>query len=241
MEIAANFLQENKIAYWQVKEKFKSKKNDVYLIEAADVAENSFKWVIKIYDNEENQKKEVKFLEFLNRNKVKVPAVYCIGSNYIIMEYISCWTILDYLSKCEENDVEIDRIKSFILSLSSWLKSFYQTVKARGNYILGDVNYRNFMFIDENNIYGIDFENCYWGKKEEDVGRICAFGLTYHPAFTTWKYRFVNKLLQIISAELSLNIDHVKQECLKELTDIKMRRNIMIPSNEVIIHKLFIN
>ncbi len=79
------------------------------------------------------------------------------------------------------------------------------------------------------NIYGLDFEDCREGLPEQDIGRFCAFLLTYIPSFTPFKINAARQAFGTISRGLGLNRKTVLMEIEKELTAISRRRRMEVP------------
>ncbi|HZK25694.1 MAG TPA: hypothetical protein VFC74_09985, partial [Oscillospiraceae bacterium] len=60
--------------------------------------------------------------------------------------------------------------------------------------------------------------------KEEDIGKFCAFVLTYDPAFTFWKYQFILAVKETLVKKLKLPWSAVFLEMEKELQRMSERR-----------------
>lgn len=87
---------------------------------------------------------------------------------------------------------------------------------------MGDVNFRNFIIREK--IYGLDLEECREGKIEEDIGSLCAFALTYSPSFTPWNIAMAKEMFRILSSELGLDKELLKQEIQREILAISIKR-----------------
>ena len=126
-------------------------------------------------------------LQLLKEKGLSVPQVFIIQDQYVIMEYIEGKTLLETI---EEREVDYKLKKGccyqsnqqLISALIEWLKNFYRYADER--IILKDINLRNFIINNDGEIYGFDFEDCDVGKIKEDVGKLCAYILTYDPPFT---------------------------------------------------------
>ncbi|MGI6098095.1 MAG: hypothetical protein ACOYBM_08365 [Dethiobacteria bacterium] len=172
---------------------------------------------------------EARMLFLLKKGRVSVPFIYQLDEQGILMEYIRGPSLLEYLVWQEKMQFYVgwDTIEPAVYAngmLCRWLKTFYDTVYdlTGKKIILGEINFRNFILRDS--IYGIDFEDCREGEKEEDVGRICAFALTNNPPFTPWKYSFVDYILNIFVEGLSLDRELVNKYFLRELASIHKAR-----------------
>ncbi len=234
-----SFLNSYEIQDYIVAKKFFSKKNEVYLVKATKKDKNKEKYVVKIYSNSlKRMEKEMNMLLELKKMGLAVPKVYYMGRNYFVMEYINGVTLLEEICK-QEGYVKEETSSDFFINIKTlegllkWLTDFYRfsrQIKNR-NIVLGDVNLRNFIVSNKlyGKIYGIDFEDYCEGLPEEDIGKICAFILTYYPAFTKWKQCVVGQIAYIFTEKLKLNFESIKRETIKELMAMEKRRNIVIP------------
>lgn len=216
---------------YTIRRKFKSRKNEVYLVDLKKADETVIPAVLKKYiGSRENKDKEALLLKLLAKEGLTVSKIYFEGSDHIILEYIYGKTLLDRIIDLEFNqDNHINNEESYLIffKLIKWLNDFYRiTEKVFGKgYIFGDINFRNFIIQDE--IYGIDLEdsNCR-GYREEDGGRLCAYLLTYSPPFTKWKLLAARQAVKIMTHEFGYNKKLLKEEMNKELYEIQKRRNI---------------
>lgn len=205
-----------------VEKKFTSKKNNVYLLNSAQSDEKDEYLVYKKYSCPNRMQKEVEMLSMLKDNGLPVPQILVIGEDYIGLEYLEGALLLDCYCDLESADGSSSKSLHesaylFIYALCSWFKNFYKVVRdiTGKQIIMGDVNFRNFIVKDV--IYGIDFEECWEGSIEEEIGSLCAFALTYDPSFTIWKTTMVNELQRIFSEELNLDKELVKKEITNQL------------------------
>jgi len=179
------------IEKYSVIEKFYSKKNDVYKIKNIYKNNKEEICVIKNFNNIDNMNREIDMLKNLKNKGLAVPEIYYVGKKEVVMEYIEGKTLLDVICENEINKVfDYDIVRKLLI----WLKNFYSITRNSMNkkIIMSDVNLRN--FIVDKHIYGIDFENCKKGNIEEDIGKLCAYILTYDPSFTEWKVKLVDKI-----------------------------------------------
>ncbi len=203
-------------------------KNCVTLFNGWNNRGNFYQWIEKGYRKESSLKKEYKILKLLKQNGVRVPEIYCSYDKKLFLEYIEGKTLLKYIEEFEEKNIkgiQVDRIINYLLD---WLTRFYDTFS--GNYIMEDINFRNFI-IKNNFIYGLDFEECKPGEKERDIGRMCAFAITYYPPFSEWKKYYIKKFLHISMKYFDLDIEKIKNVYREELMAIEKRRNIKIDNN----------
>lgn len=234
----------NNIDSYLIKEKFKSRKNEVCLVDLKKKDGQIVPSVLKKYINcKKSKSKETFLIKVLIQNGLSVPKIYFEGNDYILLEYITGDTFLDTLIDLENNQGEnIDDEKNYIVffELFKWLESLYNITKetmGRG-YIFEDINFRNFIINDK--IYGIDLEDCHCKAcKERDGGRFCAYLLTYAPAFTSWKVLAAKQAVEILTKDFGYSKELLKKEMNKELIEIHKRRNMDIPTDisEIVFNK----
>lgn len=222
MKLDRDFLKERGIKEYRVDKKFESKKNDVFLIDASG-DEGISKYVVKCYKCEESFLKETQILNILIAQNVNVPKVYYTGTQYIITEYLGENTLLNAVSRSESRK---DSICSLSTELCKWMSSFYAAAgqELSEPVILWDMNFRNFILKDK--LYCVDFEDCRKGCPEEDIGRACAFFVTYDPMFTEWKIKMLGQFFNILVDGLSLDRKSVIEEFKKELSSMEKRRGV---------------
>ena len=205
------------LAGYVIEKKFKSKKNNVFLLNSGQLGVKYEYLVYKEFSCTNRMQKEIEMLSMLKDNGLPVPEILVIGKDYIALEYLEGDLLLDCYCDLERtDDLSIEPIPEsayhFIDALCSWFKNFYKVVRdiTGKSIIMGDVNFRNFIFKDI--IYGIDFEECREGSIEEEIGSLCAFALTYDPSFTVWKTTMVSELQRIFTEELNLDKKLLKKE-----------------------------
>lgn len=217
-----------KIVSCFLQKRFFSKKNEVYLVKFIDAAGEEREWVVKKFSTPKGGlTRESDLLTRLKLMGLPAPELIYAGNNFLILNYIQGMTLLDWLEQKEKEALgEIIQIEAFkiLKEMALWLKSFYTicSEQQKTKLTLGDVNLRN--FIVGNKFYGLDFENCKKGLVEEDIGKICAFALTYTPSFTAWKYNLVDLIKKIMSEALTITTDSINVVMLKELDQIMQRR-----------------
>jgi len=232
-----------------VEKKFISRKNNVFLVKANSrhtFARKQKYAIYKEYSHPGRMPKEIKMLQMLRERGVAIPQVYEIGNNYILLKYLEgplflayfCWQ--ESISGSESSSLKDPAYQS-IYSLCSWFKDFYTAAwEATGKqFIMGDVNFRNFIIREK--IYGIDLEECREGKIEEDIGSLCAYALTYTPSFTAWKIAMAGKMFRIMSEELGLDRNLVKEEMRKEFFLMAKRRGGFYETMEPLVKNLLDN
>jgi len=201
-----------------LKSDFKSKKNKVIFLNGLIEKHMNSRDVAII---------EADKLKLLFNAGVRVPKIISQENNILKLEYVKGATITDFIEHIEmEHNFNPDQIEHLINCLISWLNDFYNAVSHdKTGEIRGDVNFRNFIF-DGIHCWGIDFEEQVFGTKEQDIGRMIAFILSYHPPNTYIKNLLVERLLDRAIAELTLNQSKIFQWCDNELEAIAIRRKL---------------
>lgn len=217
---------------FSINKQFKSKKNNVYWIHTQQKSFQREQFVLKQYHcPQPGLEREAHLLQELKRRNAAVPLLLHSCEENIFIEFIEGPLLLDFFSWQENvkktGSIILEKpVYQAIYSLCRWFMDFYPA--ARDLYgkalIKGDVNFRNFIIREK--IYGVDFEDCREGRIEEDIGRLCAFALTYTPAFTPWKIAMTGEMFRILNRELGLDAELTKKEMQKELLAIAGRRNI---------------
>jgi hypothetical protein len=226
-------LKENGFIDCQVIGRFASKRNQLYLLNFTDFTGNKKQLVYKIHNHRTRLAREVEMLFLFKNSPVLAPALVKVIGNGILMEHVSGPTILEYISWQEKihfqyKEPHIEPAMQTVKQLADWLKCFYSVTESNlgRRVVLGNSNLRNFIIRDK--LYGVDFEDCRDGYREEDAGRLCAFTITYSPPYTPWKKTFTKNMMEFLSCKLDL--DHGKViDCLfSELSRINKRRGYRI-------------
>jgi len=191
---------------------FRSKRNTVVL--RGGVVEKHLSSV-------ESAEFELAMLEKLYKSGVKVPYPVTKEGSKLKMPYIRSETLPDLFARLESSSDQSEVIKAAD-ELVNWFEDFYKAVEP--GEIRGDVNGRNFLW-DGEHWRGVDFEERAFGEKEQDIGRVIAFALTYDPPGTPVKILFAERVLR--GAVKILNIDPavVLKYRDREFADMNLRRN----------------
>ena len=210
--------------------KYNSRRNNVYQIITLN---NIFvlKHFPNIKINNYNMLKEIKIINLLSNNNINVPKILFSANSFYIMDHISGITLLQYLEVSEKKSVNntlSEETKVILTNYLKWLNNFYLALSQslNKNVILSDINLRNFLVLENNEIYGIDFETVGSGEIIEDLGKICAYILTYNPTFTNYKYKIISFLEQEMVSIFNIDINRLTEEKIKQLTNLKIRRNL---------------
>ncbi|WP_353892851.1 RIO1 family regulatory kinase/ATPase [Proteinivorax hydrogeniformans] len=219
MCLPKQFVDSHQIVKYKFEKVFPSKKNKVMLVYTEDFLGKSNRFVLK-YKNRGIQK-ENNILIKLYRNGFNVPKVYYHNDQMLLMEYLPANTLLETILDFERKSYKVDdeRVIKITYNFLAWLDQFYNFT----GLTLQDCNLRNFL-VSNNDIYGVDFEDCAKGKREEDLARISAFILLYSPEYTDWKVKFSNLFLDTATKEFNLDKDRLIFERSKQVKAIKRRR-----------------
>ncbi len=219
---------------YKIIKRFKSRKNDVYLIHM----QNNNKIINAIYkkfNSFTSKDKELILLKGLKHKGLKVPDVFYESEDYIVKEYIEGQTLLDSIIAIESNQSkEINQAMDLLIKVFDWMDKFYIYSKeiVGKDIILEDINFRNFL-IKKNDVYGIDFEDSHEGHRERDGGRFCAFMLNYEPTHTKWKIDITKLLFQIMINKFKYQKEELICEFNEEIIEIEKRRGAKTPKNIV--------
>jgi len=202
----------NSIKKFRIKERFKSKKNRVFRIEV-----DGEDRVLKIFSSMRRLDREYNVLRLLQDN-LDVPSIYEIDrkNRFIIMEFLPGENLCDFVNlKSSEKTKVMNR-------LAEWFLDFHSFFRDR-RIIRGDSILRNFI-VDEEKLYGLDFEESRIGKVEEDLAEMCISILTTDEKFTDEKFRLCKLLLQSYESRADLNLNCLNRELYRALIRFSERR-----------------
>ena len=174
---------------------------------------------------------------------VSVPTLLSCEGSVLRLEHIKGETLPDLIERLEklqhdtiskmglpkpQNDLDLSvlfELETVADAIINWLNEFYEAVQSdKTREIRGDVNGRNFLF-DGNRCVGVDFEEQVFGTKEQDIGRLVAFVLTYDPQGTEVKAELARKLMQKAVKVLYVDVKEVEHQYDLELMAMQERRN----------------
>ncbi len=195
-----------------------SKKNKVYRIKDGGKSH-----ILKIFTDTKSLDKELELLKFLYKEDILVPKILNTNKDSITLEDLGETSLLSTYEELEKNNNI--KYQGIIESLLSWLERFYKISESYygKECILFDMNFRNFI-VKNRQVYRIDFEEVAFGKKESDIGKLLAFGLTYKPEQTEWKKEFEKAFINEIVRSGLYDLENVIAEKDSELEKIKVRR-----------------
>lgn len=208
--------------------KLYSKRNSVYRI-----YNNSKTYIVKKFSDIDYMLFEAEMLNVLLHSKASVPKIISVSNDEVMLEDLGDLTFLDWLEK-EELNSSVTYHK-MIIKLLGFLQKFYKVTNEYygKQYIINDINLRNFL-VNNNKVYGIDFELCSEGKIESDIGKMIAYIITYDPIATDWKYKFINDFVHIFLLNFNLNVVLLIKEIRLELNKIFDKRNLDINTDDII-------
>ena len=206
--------------------KFDSKRNKVFLTDGI---------VVKQFACEKSASFEMEQLQRLRVAGVLVPSVlFCEGFE-LGLEYVSGETLPDFIERLERLQCErqassmpypavLSELEAAAAAIICWLSDFYRAVDSeKTGEIRGDVNGRNFL-LDGACCIGVDFEERCFGTREQDIGRLVAFVITYTPQGTEVKAEFARMLMQNAVQILGVDATEVERQRDLELKAIIDRR-----------------
>lgn len=224
-------LKKNGIRRCKVYNKFPSKRNQVYLLDLEDFDGNRYQKVFKLHSNKTKLIRETEMLFLLKNSDISVPVIDKVIGNGILMQYVRGPRILDFL---EWQEVEHFQYKepfvkyslSGIHMLIEWMAKFYEITEhlTGKSLILGNASFKN--FIIRYDIFGVSFAEYREGHREEDAGLLCAYALTYDPAYTPWKKKLVQEMVKIMLEKLDLDRPRFASYLNQEIERINKRRGL---------------
>lgn len=208
------------IATYRALEKFYSRRNEVWKLEVKTCEGVDRLLVAKRFSNSSHCSREAGLLSGLAQRGAPVPEVLYHWSGWMVTEYIEGPLLLDVFF-CEP----------LLLMFGDNLERLYRALgQIDAGIVLGDMNLRNFILNRERNrIYRVDLESAGAGDVPEDLGKLCAFCLTYDPPFTEDKMEITRALLHHLVGRLQAPVEQVKEEVLLELLRIESRRRMTVP------------
>ncbi|MDI6703004.1 RIO1 family regulatory kinase/ATPase [Methanothermobacter wolfeii] len=196
-------------AYWL--RKLKSKKNDVYFTRLG----KDFV-VIKIYRNKEGCSTEYKNLNILQKHNINAPKVMGKQKNILIQEFIEGKTLGDLIRT---------EAAVWIEDLAEWFAMLHRIKRDNLSFLKGDCNLQNFI-VNNDGIYGIDFEVDCWGDPSYDLGKLFFFIMDCESRHSTSeKTRLIKTFLKTYKNFSNITLNHEKiQKFLQKEKEEAMKR-----------------
>ena len=209
------FMKKNRFV---IKKTFKSKKNKVKLV----LMEKSL-IVMKQFNSKNMLEGEYKILRRgCERLNIPKPLGINIEGKTLFMSYIPSKNLCDVINS---SSVPLKVKNECMEKLASWLVDFHSYFKSsEGVMIRGDSILRNFILDEENNIWGLDFEESRYGMPEEDIAGICSSVLDTNPMFTNWKVELCKRFIDAYKSLSGWEVKNVNKLVFKALMEKAGRR-----------------
>jgi len=227
-----------------------SKKNEVYELIFNHTPKGFPKEVvIKIFKTE-NSDKEYYTLKKLYKQDMLVPNVLIYKPPYLILEKIDGRNLCDLINDNLENISELseldkyhkDRVEFSVKKLAHWLSTLHrQNILSRGvlsDIIVlnkGDTRLRDFVISSNNDeCYGLDFEESYEGNHIDDLAWICCALLDTNPGIFEIetpkpKIELINLFLKTyyrINKDFIFNFNYFAEKLIENVNAVIERRGI---------------
>lgn len=197
---------------------FKSKRNQVFLIELNKDEDFHQLAVKKVFSDRRDLDTEVMRYEYLKSADIRIPNIIDRNENILLLEYIEGKTTEELLT---EQDIQSVFYQDVWDALIEWLVVF---VKKTG-FLMKDTNLRNFIYNPcTNEIYGIDFEGKIINNHFSGVSTMLAFVKLYEPENTPMKIKTYNYLKDRLCVRLSLDEKHLEIKIHEKMYEIQERR-----------------
>lgn len=172
----------------------------------------------KHFDHEAYNNERWVYKELSLCPSVRVPQIIAEDEKSLLLTlaFIHGTLFLDRLMTCEAEGAVEEAIGLFG-RLYEWMDGFYEALN--GNYILKDVNLRNFI-VHEEEIYGIDFEMVTEGDSYKEKCMVLAMYQMYDPADT----KFKKIICEVVTDNNFEKPDHAREEIEQCRTIIEERR-----------------
>lgn len=171
-------------------ERMFSKRNQIYLVKLIG---NFFPGILVLKKGDVlSIRQEARILYSLRQKGIKVPKVYLVAGEFLLLEYIEGKNCCDLINDFQQTT----NVCLVLQGLAAWLVGLHNLNTTEGKCLLkGDCNLRNFLWNGEE-VYGIDFEEEIQGCPWDDVGEVCSFILNTQPAFTPTKFYLMQRFLE---------------------------------------------
>jgi len=234
-----------------------SKKNIVVSLTFLEQQDNlPRELIIKIFKSP-IANKEFKILNLLFQNGINVPRVLKYDDPYLIMEKINGINVCDALNiplinKKSLDDLDNDvkeNLYRIINKLAIWLNDFHsknmpdKTSEKEHDLVLdkGDTRLRDFIYQEKNDvIFGVDFEDSYYGNHIDDLAWICCSMLDTTPGIfelevPLHKMELINYFLKQYynkSKNFSFDFQYFAEKLIENLNLVMKRRQINLILNK---------
>jgi len=166
---------------------------------------------------------EAAMLEKLYAAGISVPKLITSEGCVIKMGYVAGETLPAFLTRLEKTP-DLSALLSAADETIRWFEGFYRAVDHdKTGEIRGDVNGRNFLY-NGGCCRSLDFEERTTGAKEQDIGRLIAYVITYRPPNTPVKTAFADRLLRAAVETFDADTAAVIRFRDQELAAMRVRR-----------------
>lgn len=202
---------------FEVLDRFKSKRNQVYLVRLRDGSESRLA-VMKQYSMECKSILETEFetMQRLKEQGILIPEILEKSGDSLIMEYIQGELAVNLVERLDTG--------GWIDELALWMAKLHKIAKGNSSFLKRDVNLRNFIY-SNGKIYGLDFESADYGDRRTDMGNLCFFILTNTPSFKREKYVMTRRLLQSYEKYSGVELEEMAISLLESRAEAKIRRS----------------
>lgn len=222
MTLPAEFVGERGIRKWETLGRFRSRRNEVRKIRVTSACGREQVYVVKVFAREANCTREAELLSGLSDLEAPVPGLYHRGETVLVLEYLPGPLLLDVIYDEPGRTVKL---------LGDTLADLYRALEeVEPGLVLEDMNLRNFI-LDEGRdaVFRVDLESVAPGRITADLGRLCAFSLTYDPPYTPEKMEAAEEMFRVLTSRLNQPVNVVREEVLAEFDRMQERRRITIP------------
>jgi len=207
----------------EIIKKFKSKKNNVFLINN----EGQFK-ILKKFSSINVYNKEKNFYKILHGENLMLPIILeeNILEKSIVYEYLGDRNGVDIIEGYEEEN-NLEECINFLIKIYNWLKDFHSVPYIKENELcFFDLSFRNFLLYRDR-IYGIDLESITEGNLSLDVGRMMAMYLYYDEVKSDFKLNVFERTKEYIISDGEIRESDLSYGIRTEEEMIKIRRDIV--------------
>lgn len=202
---------------------FKSKKNNVYLVEDCCRI-----FIMKEFRNCENYFREKSHYLILCNSTLEIPKIIKWDDKNCIffMEFLEGITALDAIVKSEKEE-DSDCAINILKSIFVWLKKFHSIKEIKSKKLsFHDMNFRNFIltYHGQEKFYGIDFESFEEGSLLTDLGKLIGMYLNYDEKYSMFKQDVSQAFIDFIISNKHFSKKELEESIKKSIIEIDNRR-----------------